>query len=219
MGTKRSAHLLAWIAVVVVALAAVRSLYGQAGKTKAQQDGNDTADLCRRHEADIASLREDVSRLSRNLEWLSGNLYRPGMILPFHGPKADAMALEKEGWFICDARTVTDPRAAPRFRGKATPDLRNRLLKGADESGSPTGQDVVTSSTDGRHAHLLPAKWYPRGDNAEGGRFSRVDTNGPVQNGNPPVQESGDHNHTVKMDPPSYTVIYLIYVRDVTARE
>jgi hypothetical protein len=160
------------------------------------------------------ALREHLLRhqvLDRNMV-----LAAPGMVIPFVGTKKDAEALAAEGWVVCDGRQISDPLAAPGFKDTAVPDLRERFLKGSSAAASArAGSDAVPTSTNGRHNHKLPAMWYHRGLN--GGHWSGLDTNpgagGKVENGNPPVQENGDHSHIVKMDPPAYTVFYLVYVR------
>lgn len=167
------------------------------------------------------AFRAGREKHAEDISWLSQNVYRPGMILPYHGPLSEAVALEKEGWFVCDGRQITDHTAAERYKGQTTPDFKNRFLKGATESGALTGQETVTTSVNGRHNHLLPAAWYARGLGA--GNFSGIDANAPengggINNGRPPVQENGDHSHTVAMDPPAYSVIYMMYVREVTAK-
>jgi hypothetical protein len=160
------------------------------------------------------ALREHLLRhqvLDRNMV-----LAAPGMVIPFVGTKKDAEALAAEGWVVCDGRPVSDSLAAPSFKGQAAPDLKGRFLKGSPgDASAPAGSDSVATSINGRHNHKLPAMWYHRG--LDDGRWSGLDTNpgagGKVENGNPPVQENGDHNHTVKMDPPAYTVFYIVYVR------
>jgi hypothetical protein len=164
----------------------------------------------------VARLESKRTQDERILHWLSGNLYRPGMILPYHGPLVDAVALEKEGWFVCDGRPITDPRVARRFRDQATPDLRGHLLKGSAESGSFVGHASVTTSDDGVHSHLLPNGWFHRG--LRDGNRNGIDTKDDhPNNGNPRVQPDGLHHHTVAMDPPAYTVRFLLYVREVAA--
>jgi hypothetical protein len=204
--------------VLAVAAAAAQKPDGPPSDGMIKKTMSDLEKHYRQLDADVSLLREDVTGLSKNLDWLSRNLSRPGMILPYHGPLSDAVALEKEGWFVCDGRPITDPSSAVRFKSKTTPDFQNRLLKGSKESGAFTGHDSVTTTSNGRHDHLLPEKWYARGQEDKGGKYSGVDTNGPVEHGKPPVQANGDHTHTVKMDPLAYTVIYLMYVREVTGR-
>lgn len=202
------------LAVVTVASSGRATQPADDATTLALKDLEDKYhDLDRR---DIG-VREQVSKLSRRHDWLERNLYRPGMILPYDGPLSEAVALEKEGWFVCDGRMITDPMAVTRFRGKATPTLQDRFLKGSKESGQLTGKSSVTTSEDGIHSHLLPAHWYHR-DLSDGNR-NGIDTGDQtINNGNPRVQDDGQHHHTVVMDPQSYTVIYVMYVREVTAQ-
>lgn len=198
----------AWKAVAVVALTGwitVWSGYRLPAQDKATQPG---------------ALEE---RLDRHLEWhksLERNMIwaKPGMIIPFQGTRREAEALEDDGWVICDGRAVTDRSADARFKGKSTPNLQGRILKAVtkqEESGALVGKHAVDTSTDGSHVHKLPAMWYARG--FFGGNFSGFDTNagkgGEVGNGNPPVQSNGNHHHSVEMDPPAYTVHFIIYIR------
>ena len=119
---------------------------------------------------------------------------------------------------MCDGRAITDALAVSRFKGEMSPNLQTRFSKGSNVSGAITGQETVTTSTDGKHAHLLPRQWYTRGV-GDGNRHGIDTFDQMVDKGNPPVQENGDHSHTVAMDPPAYSVIYIMYVREVTAQK
>src|SRR5262249_3320030 len=91
-------------------------------------------------------LIEKHQRLESELSWLSGNLFRPGMILPFHGSMTDALALAKEGWVVCDGKQpINDPKAAARFKGTTSPDLSDRFLKGSNAAGNKTGSATVNT--------------------------------------------------------------------------
>jgi hypothetical protein len=202
--------------MAAVAVAAVQKTDGTPPEGATSKALADLERHYRQFDADASKLREDISRLSKNHDWLSRNLYRSGMILSYHGPLSDAVALEKEGWFVCDGRVITDSLAVSRFKGKMTPNLQNRFLKGSNVSGAMTGQESIVTSTNGNHSHLLPKQWYTRG--LREGDNHGIDTlDQMVDKGNPPVQENGAHSHTVSMNPPAYAVIHIMYVREVAA--
>src|SRR5580704_3632077 len=103
---------------------------------------------CSQLDADNSKFRVEVPALLRELRSVSGNIYRPGMILPYHGPLGEARTLEHEGWFVCDGRMVTDRAACTRFKDKATPNLQDRFLKGSGRSGDFVGRKSVETSSD-----------------------------------------------------------------------
>ncbi len=220
MKTKRLA--LAVGSFAVVALIAGQPLNDPKDKKSPPKDFKELVGEYQRLDSDAVTDREHISSLSRDLSWLSNNLFRPGMILPFYGPLQEAAALEKEGWVVCDGRSIKDPLAAQRFKGKTTPPLQDRFLKGSTESGQTSGSAKVTTSDDGTHGHLPPAKWYPRSFQAEGNRaiYAGIDSGGgDFKKEGVKTQDAGAHHHSIAMDPPAYSVIYIMYVREVTARK
>ena len=208
------------LAVVAVAVSAGQQADAPPKEPSNEKRLKELEDHYRQLNADTTKFREEVSKQSKSLHWLSQNLYRPGMILAYDGPLAEAEALQTEGWFVCDGREITDSAAAPRFKSQKTPTLTDsggRFLKGSVASGKPVGSESVTTSKDGKHTHLLPSDWYHRG--LGGGHFNGIDTkNSHPKDGNPGVQANGEHTHTVAMDPPAYTVIFLIYVREIAPK-
>jgi hypothetical protein len=207
------------LAVVAVVLLAGQKIGGRDGKMAPPKDFKELVEQYQRLDAEAVAQKERTAALAKELAWLSNNTFRPGLILPYHGPMADAEALSAEGWVVCDGRPIKDGKAAPRFKNAAAPDLTSRFLKGSNNSGQPSGSPKVTTSSDGNHAHLPPAKWYPRGFREEG-RFASVDTGGgDFKKEKVTTQDAGTHAHTVSLDPPAYSVIYLMYVREVAPRK
>ena len=135
----------------------------------------------------------------------------PGMIVPFVGEISVAESLKDFGWEICDGRKITSKVALPEFRDIATPNLLNRFLKGSTTASKQSGSSAATTSAAGEHAHKMPERWYNR--NFAEGRFNAIDTGGGAGVDGAQVQPSGWHEHTVSIEPPATSVIYLMRVR------
>ncbi len=136
---------------------------------------------------------------------------RPGFLVPFYGVRSEAELLAQHGWWICDGRLVTDPEAVPALRNMPTPDLRARFLRGTVDFGTVLGgASPATTSDNGEHSHAWPPSWYNRG--LAGGPHSGIDIGGN-QFWPATVRASGSHSHSVDVDPPHVSVVYLLYVR------
>ena len=137
---------------------------------------------------------------------------QPGMIIPFVGTLRAAESLIDVGWEICDGRHITSSVALPRYQHQRTPDLRGRFLKGsADEKVLvQSGSMISTTSKDGDHRHSMPNEWYDRG--FDGGEFNAIDR-GHHTVKVAKVELDGSHHHTVSIEPPALSVIYLMRVR------
>lgn len=64
-----------------------------------------------------------------------------GTIVPFAGSLEEAAKMKAFGWWPADGSVVNDPQAHA-WNGKATPDLRDRYLVGADEPGKFNGKKL-----------------------------------------------------------------------------
>lgn len=125
---------------------------------------------------------------------------RSGIIVPFYGTEADAESLAKDGWIICDGRTVVDDKASSDFIGQPTPNLVGQFLMGGKKSGK-TGGAISSKSTeegDGSHSRRQ----------ISGSGFGDDNSNNQFL-----TSPAGGHRHSVKTVHLYTTVIYLIYVR------
>jgi hypothetical protein len=111
-----------------------------------------------------------------------------GIIVPFYGSEADAELLAKDGWVICDGRTIVDEKASPTYKGKPTPNLIDRFLLGARTTGKFGGSNASDTSENGSHTH--------------GRRQVRGSGFGDDNNDNQFLtSESGVHRHSVATVP------------------
>lgn len=123
-----------------------------------------------------------------------------GIIVPFYGSSSDAELLAKDGWIICDGRSIVDEKASPVLKGKATPNLVGQFLMGGKKSGDFGGNSVSETSNNGHHKH---GKEQVRGSGfGDDNLDNQFLTSG-----------AGGHSHKVNVVPPYMSVIYLIYVR------
>ncbi|MCG8671601.1 MAG: hypothetical protein MI867_19505 [Pseudomonadales bacterium] len=123
-----------------------------------------------------------------------------GIIVPFYGTPVEAEKLAKNGWVICDGRTIADENAPPSLRGKPTPDLVGRFLVGSRMSGEFGGTRSGATSNAGGHSHeRLEVGRAGFGDDRNDNQFL--------------PNHSGNHAHSYTVNPPHMTVIYLMYVR------
>jgi hypothetical protein len=216
------------LSLAIASLAVVVSVV-MAANQKTDEQGNNKAlpkDFKELVEA-YKQLYIDAVRQRERLSWLSNNVFRPGMIIPFYGEKRDAEALEKEGWVVCDGRTIQDQKALAKYRGKPSPALQGRIIKGAevlDKVGTMGGSPTITTSVTGNHGHLLPGSWYFRrfpdgGNNGHHGIDTfRENFAGINQPHSIRTQGEGNHGQTASVDPPHMSVIYIMYVREVAQR-
>jgi len=132
-----------------------------------------------------------------------------GAIIPYCGSPADALALQRKGWWICDGRSVQDV-LAPAYNGKSTPNLLNRFLYGATSPGVVGGlpffqipDQTITSSASGwdNNEHVTTAEEL------------LVHTNNSWPSGHPIKSTGKVTGITVPTVPPYTTVIYLLRVR------
>lgn len=146
--------------------------------------------------SDIVKLKARVnnSSLAEELKIHSG------IIAPFYGSSADAELLAKDGWIICDGRSIVDKKASPVLKGKPTPNLVGKFLMGAKSSGQFGGNNSYETTSNGSHTH---------GKRQIGGSGFGDDNN----DNQFLTSAAGAHKHSVNTIPPHMSVIYLIYVR------
>jgi hypothetical protein len=190
------------------ALAAVFGLIATwcGGLSPAQDKATEPGSLLERFEEHL----EWHKTLERNIVWAA-----PGMIIAFDGPATEADALARDGWVVCDGRPIKDPDVDPRFQGKSAPRLQGHFLKGDVTSGKPSGSPTATTSVSGEHAHRFPIGWYHR-PLSDGNRHG-IDTRDSHMSETLTTQAAGNHSHTVAIDPPAFSVIYLMYVRTLAS--
>jgi hypothetical protein len=112
--------------------------------------------------ASTVTVLTDVASVTRNFVPIPSPVPAPpfnipiGTVVAFSGTAADAESQKTNGWWVCDGRLVSDPRADARFLGKSTPDLKSKFLRGDAAAGILAGQDAfhipnqtITVSTNG----------------------------------------------------------------------
>jgi hypothetical protein len=143
-----------------------------------------------------------------------------GTIIAFGLANADFAALQQQGWWVCDGRTVTDP-AATILLNQPTPNLMSdpsyRLGKFLVGAGS-----VGVGHTDGAGTAPIPdmpVKVQTDGWNAN--QTVNADPRLLIYSGlswvdGKPITSSGHSTASgarIEVIPPCYTVIYLICVK------
>lgn len=133
-----------------------------------------------------------------------------GSIVPFFGSAGDAAAQAGEGWVICDGRPITDVRANARLRGKNTPNLNNKFLRGAGDTAASgfDGKDEV--SVPAMHTKVRVTGWDGANQILTDPRVGLCCAPQAWQLTSPLVSEGSTEGVTVKFTPSHMGVIYLM---------
>lgn len=152
---------------------------------------------------------QQATLIKANLEELKKELIPPGTIISFAGTMGDAEAQKKQGWWVCDGRTINDPLSKS-YNGKPTPNLSGKFLLASSHAGDIGGSGSFTIPD-----QTIESRTYSFDGNNPIHMDPRVNVCGGLTwcTGASHSSKGNYKGISVPTIPPYYSVLYLMKVR------